>query len=87
MTPKAAPKKRAKTARRNEPCESFQCPLKDLLEVFDRWGDETFGAFRQTRIEFLKAVRSLIDRRIDDLETDGKKPRRKGRVRKIEVED
>jgi hypothetical protein len=49
--------------------------------------EDTCGVFRQTRGEFLKAVRTLIDRQIDHLEADAEPPEKRERVSKIEIQD
>ena len=50
--------------------ESFYCPvgrfLGDLERVFEK--TDFITHLRQSRIEFLKAVRSLVDEKIEHLE-------------------
>ena len=59
-----------------------------LSDVFDLGsGCECLDVFKQTRIEFLKAIRTLLDKRIEGLETGGSGRKKGGRVRKIEIED
>ncbi len=87
MSPK---KKEAKKNREEEPCceeKKAECPMREMMDCADRWMEDTFGVFRQTRVEFLKAVRTLIDRQIDHLEADAEPPGKSERVSKIEIQD
>ena len=64
------------------------CPVgkffKDLEEAFGKKSD--FGKHvTNTRLEFLKAMRSLLDERIDTLEKKGN-PGAKKRMTKINVQ-
>ena len=47
------------------------CTVIPLLER--RWSEATRGHFRNSRVEFLKGVRSLIDDRISRLSTEERK--------------
>lgn len=79
--------RRKKAAKKKEATEEWRCPLCELMGMFERSGCECLEVFKQTRIEFLKAIRTLIDRRIETIEEGAPKRRTGGRVRKIEVED
>ncbi len=43
----------------------YCCTAKPILQQL--WSDATRGHFRESRIEFLKGIRSLIDDRINHL--------------------
>jgi hypothetical protein len=64
------------------------CPVgrffMDLENVFEKKSD-FFKHFTQSRIEFLKAMRSLLDERINTLEKKGN-PTAKKRMTKINVQ-
>ena len=66
---------------------SPECPVREVMDFLEHSFCESFGVFRQTRIEFLKAVRTIIDRQIESLESKKSSKNRQGRVRKIVVED
>ncbi len=63
------------------------CPVgkffMDLENVFGRQTD-FFKHMKQSRLEFLKAMRSLLDERIDSLEKK-EAPKKKKRMTKIKV--
>lgn len=63
------------------------CPVgkffMDLENVFGKKSD-FFKHMTQSRIEFLKAMRSLLDERIDTLEK-AETPKKKKRMTKIKV--
>ncbi len=67
--------------------ESFYCPvgrfLGDLERVFEKTEFRTH--LRQSRIEFLKAVRSLVDEKIERLEKKSSSEVKK-KMTKIKVE-
>jgi hypothetical protein len=68
--------------------ERFSCPVGRLLRDFEEIcgkKSEFFEHMAQSRIEFLKGIRSLVDERIEHLE---KKRSAKGgkKMTKIEVE-
>ena len=74
----------AKKKIENEEC---LCPVgrffADLEEVFSK--DSVFGKhLDKSRLEFLKAIKFLVDERIDTLEKKGTK--KKKRKTRIEVE-
>ncbi|UCF94504.1 MAG: hypothetical protein JSW39_10205 [Desulfobacterales bacterium] len=58
--------------------------LAELEQAFDDQS-EFLQHFNRSRIEFLKALRSLVDRRIERLEKRSR-PKGKKRMSKIEVE-
>jgi hypothetical protein len=71
----------------NEP-EMVVCPMHKFfmdLERVSKRRSKFFHHLDQSRVEFLKAVRSLIDERIEDLEEKGKKKEKK-KASKIAVE-
>ena len=84
MSPKTA--KSEEAVCEEEHARSFECPVRELWDLFERTGEEYFGAFKQTRIEFLKAVRTLIDQRIESIEGEQGKKKKKGRVHKIKID-
>ena len=64
------------------------CPVGQFFMDLKKgpWDDSEFVAhLDRSRIEFLKAIRSLIDDRIDNMEKKGK-GRGKKKATKIEVE-
>lgn len=68
--------------------EMFVCPVgKFFFDLEKAYGKKTefFGHLNKSRIEFLKAIRSLVDERIENLEekVSGKA---KKRMTKIKVE-
>ena len=71
---------------RHKNSEAF-CPVgrffSDLEESFGK-SSKFYGHLKNSRIEFLKAIRSIVDEKIEDLEkqSSGKKQRSK----KINVE-
>jgi len=86
MIAKPSEARRGRGRKESAEKEECKCPMRDLVEAFDQWSDETFGVFKQTRIELLKGIRTLIDRKIEDLESGGPS-KRKARVSKIEIEE
>jgi len=86
MRQKKTQRRKAATKAEEEP-GVYRCPLCEIMAMVEQSGGECLEVFKQTRIEFLKAVRTLLDKRIDALESGGPKRSRGGRVRKIEVED
>ena len=74
-------------AKKSEP-QMVICPVgkffMDLETVFGKKSDFA-KHMTQSRIEFLKAMRSLLDEHIDDLEKK-KKPKKKKRATKIKVQ-
>ena len=73
-------------AKKSEPQMAI-CPVgkffMDLENVFGRRTD-FFKHMTQSRLEFFKAMRSLLDERIDTLEKQSA-PRKKKRMTKIKV--
>jgi len=72
---------------RHEGREAFECPLGRLFNEIGRGlgkGSDFQKHIIQSRVEFLKAIRSLVDGRIETLE--GKWADEGQRVTKIEVE-
>ena len=71
---------------KNSP-EVLACPVARIFSELEKTLGRNsifFNHLHQSRIEFLKAVRALVDDRIEDLEK--KKERGKKKVTKIEVE-
>jgi hypothetical protein len=67
--------------------ETISCPVARIFsELENAFGrkSEFFNHLHQSQIEFFKAVRSLVEERIDDLEKKKEKGRKK--AVKIEVE-
>ena len=87
MNGKASKKKKSGKQKTSKEETGFKCPVYEALDAFGQWSEETCDVFHQTKIEFLKAIRSLIDRKIDAFEKKGKTSSGKGRVQKIEIED
>ena len=73
-------------AKKSEPQMAI-CPVgkffMDLETVFGKKSD-FFKYMTQSRIEFLKAMRALLDERINTLEKE-KSPKKKKRMTKIKV--
>ena len=67
--------------------EKFHCPVGRFfedLEGLQGGKSEFFGHLNQSRLEFLKAIRSLVDAKIENIE---KKSAKKGKkATKIKVE-
>ena len=74
-------------SKKKEQEESLYCPvgrfLGDLERVFEKTEFRTH--LRQSRIEFLKAVRSLVDEKIERLEKKSSSEVKK-KMTKIKVE-
>ena len=68
--------------------ESIECPVgaffKDINEVFGK-GSKFYQHMTQSKVEFLKGIRSLVDERIENLEKRQSTKSRK-RMTKIKVE-
>ena len=61
-------------ARESHKEERMSCPVTRFFSDLDKiYGRKSpfFGHLKSSRIEFLKAIRSLIDGRIDSLEKKG----------------
>ena len=68
--------------------ERISCPVGRFfsdLEKMSRKKSKFQEHLTRSRIEFLKAVKSLVDERIEDLEKKGT-PRRRKKATKIKVE-
>ncbi|MDP6178437.1 MAG: hypothetical protein QGG48_00930 [Desulfatiglandales bacterium] len=68
--------------------EMFVCPLgKFFFDLEKTFGRKTkfFGHLTQSRIEFLKAIKSLVDERIENLE-EKDSGKEKKRMTKIKVD-
>ncbi len=74
----------AKNKEEKREKQEMVCPVgKFFMEVCGFYKDSPFFEhLNRSKIEFLKAIRSLIDRKIEDLE----KRAEKKKVTKIEVE-
>ena len=73
-------------AKKSEP-QMVICPIgKFFMDLENAFGKKTdfFKHMTQSRIEFLKAMRALLDEHIDILDKK-KKPKRKKRMTKIKV--
>ena len=73
-------------AKKSEPQMAI-CPVgKFFMDLENAFGKQSdfFKHMTQSRLEFLKAVRSLLDERIDTLEKQSA-PRKKKRMTKIKV--
>ena len=69
--------------------EPFVCPVGSFFGDLEKvCGKKTkfFEHFTQSRIEFLKGIRSLVDERIEDLEDKKTQKNSKKRMTKIKVE-
>ena len=67
--------------------EVFVCPVGRFFTQLERCGGRTSAFqehFKKSRIEFLKAIRSLVDEGIERMEKEGGEEERK--ATKIEVE-
>lgn len=62
----------------------YGCVVGEMLDFIFNLPGERLDHFRQSKIEFWRGVRDLIDRRIECLEGVGE--RRKSRARKVNVE-
>lgn len=74
-------------AKKSEPQMAI-CPVgKFFMDLENSFGKKSdfFKHMTQSRIEFLKAMRALLDERIDNLEKE-KSPRKKKRMTKIKVQ-
>ena len=68
--------------------QTVMCPVGRFFSDLERVSGEKskfFEHLNQSRVEFLKAIRSLVDERIDNLETKSKKKTGK-KGTKIKVE-
>lgn len=73
-------------AKKSEP-QMVICPVgKFFMDLENIFGKKTdfFNHMTQSRIEFLKAMRALLDERIDHFEKK-KKPKKKKQMTKIKV--
>ena len=71
-----------------EKSEIFLCPVGRFFSDLEKasWEKSTFFKhLNQSRIEFLKAIRSLMDERIENLEKK-ESPKAKKKMTKISVE-
>ncbi len=67
--------------------EVLTCPVARIFSELEKTlgrNSNFFNHLSQSRIEFLKAIKSLVDDRIEELEK--KKEKRKRKATKIEVE-
>jgi hypothetical protein len=75
-------------AKRKDEGDTFECPVgrffSDMEKIAGR-KSKFFKHMSKSRIEFLKAVRSLVDERIETLEKQDSSKARK-RATKIKVE-
>ena len=64
------------------------CPVGKFFEILENGPDKTSSFYKhmnRSKLEFLKAIRTLVDERIDDLEKKAK-PGKKKKVKKIKIE-
>ncbi len=79
MSPKSDAQAEEERTRQTGPC-----PICEIFDfVFNLPGDD-LEHFRQSKIEFWRGIKALIDRRIDSLEKAGGKG--SSRARKVKVE-
>jgi hypothetical protein len=74
-------------AKEKKEKEAFLCPVgKFFLDLQNASGkkSEFYDHLNRSRMEFLKAIRSLVDERIEGLEKKSRK--RKKKMTKIKVE-
>ena len=74
--------------RKKNEDEGFVCPVGRFfsdLEKVSRKKSKFFDHMNLSRIEFLKAIRSVVDERIEDLEKKGSSKKGK-KATKIKVE-
>jgi len=75
-------------AKEKEKNEMFLCPVGRFFSDLEKASWEKSKFFKhlnQSRVEFLKAIRSLIDERIENLEKK-ESPKAKKKMTKISVE-
>ena len=75
-------------AKKKEEQHMALCPVGRFFQDLERAsgrGSEFFEHLNRSRMEFLKAVRSLVEERIEDLEKRDSKKRKK-KATKIRVE-
>jgi hypothetical protein len=68
--------------------ESFVCPVGRFFSEIDKIGgrkSKFFNHINKSKMEFLKAIKSLVDEKIEDLEKKGAKKTKK-KATKINVE-
>lgn len=74
--------------KKKAPGTACDCPVGKIFEFLES-GPDTSSAFfkhmNRSKLEFLKAVRTLVDERIDELEKKGN-PAQKKKVKKIRIE-
>lgn len=73
---------------KKKPPANCDCPVGKFFSILEN-GPDTSSSFynhiNRSKLEFLKAVRTLVDERIDDLEKK-EKPKRKKKVKKIKID-
>lgn len=75
-------------AKEKEKSEMFLCPVGRFFSDLEKASWEKskfFKHLKQSRVEFLKAIRSLIDERIESLEKK-ESPKAKKKMTKIKVD-
>ena len=75
-------------AKEKEKSEMFLCPVGRFFSDLEKasWDkSKFFKHLNQSRVEFLKAIRSVIDGRIENLEKK-ESPKPKKRMTKIKVD-
>ena len=71
-----------------ERCDEISCPLGRVFSDLEKsfWKNSLFHEhLGKSQVEFLKAIRSLVDGKIEDLEKKGEGKKRK-KATKIDVE-
>lgn len=80
--------KQGQDINREQPCTQQRCPVASLIsmvgECFDKQSD-AYKHFTKSRLEMLKGVRSLVDKKISDLE-ENLSPQQPKKATKITVE-
>jgi hypothetical protein len=74
-------------AKEKEKQEAMNCPVARFFSEMEKScgrKSDFFNHLHQSQVEFLKAIRSLVDTRIDELEK--KQGRGRKKATKIEVE-
>ncbi|MBN2063132.1 MAG: hypothetical protein JW882_22195 [Deltaproteobacteria bacterium] len=74
--------------KEKERCDTVSCPLgRVFVDIEKSFGKNSsfYEHFGRSQVEFLKAIRSLVDKKIQDLEKKGGGKKRE-KVTKIDIE-
>jgi hypothetical protein len=78
----------AKAKEKKHKEEKFQCPVgrffEDLEGLHGGSKSEFFDHLNKSRLEFLRAIRSLVDEKIEHMEKKGAKKKKKATKIKVE---